>query len=342
VTPSRSPLVGLRALAALTALLVVVSGSAAGAGAGRAAPFTYVALGDSFSSGEGVAPYFRDTLDAAAGTPVANRCHRSTRAYATFVTPRGFDTTLYALASGGGKAGADNRHGSNRNVRSAGPFTWAFWACSGARTSQLLPRSLGGVGQRSGWDGRPQLESARLAAADLVTLTIGGNDAGYAEVLAQCGLFRCNTAAFRQARAAEIDAARPRLERVYRAIAAKAPRARILVLGYPQMFPAGRAEQSCTTLRPFAGEQDMLRQLGVRLNRVIAAAVTDVAEAGADIAFVPVAARFAGHEVCGRRGAWINGLVGSRVGFGLDPGSFHPTLEGQRNGYAAAVDAALG
>ena len=79
-------------------------------------------------------------------------------------------------------------------------------------------------------------------------------------------------------RAAKIDALKPTLETTYRAIATQAPHARILVLGYAQPFPARRAEQSCAGLRLFAGEQDMLRALGVRLNATIASAVAAVAE----------------------------------------------------------------
>ena len=85
----------------------------------------------------------------------------------------------------------------------------------------------------------------------------------------------------------------------------------------------------------------MIRSLGARLDATIAAAVASAARGGARIRFVPVAARFAGHEVCGRKGAWMNGVVQSRTGFGIDPGSFHPNLLGQRDGYGAAVNAAL-
>ena len=122
---------------------------------------------------------------------------------------------------------------------------------------------------------------------------------------------------------------------------ARAPNARILVLGYPQPFPAEKTRQACSALSPFQGEQDMLRRLGVRLNGTIKSAVATVARSGARIEYVPVAGRFAGHEVCGGRGAWINGIIMISTGFGLNPGSFHPTLGGQRDGYAAAVNAAL-
>ena len=191
------------------------------------------------------------------------------------------------------------------------------------------------------YDGKTQIDSASLASANLVTLTLGGNDAGYVDVLVTCGLGNCNTRAFERSRAAIIARTKPRLEKVYRAIAARAPHARILVLGYPHPFPAAKARQACPALSPFQGEQDMLRRLGARLNGTIASAVATVARSGARITFVPVAGRFEGHEVCGSKGAWINGIVTSSTGFGLNPASFHPTLAGQRDGYAAAVNAAL-
>jgi len=333
---SRLPLAALALLVALA-----LAGSTAGASSHRAAAYGYVALGDSFSSGEGVSPYLRDTVDPATGARANNECDRATRAYATWVQPPGLSAPVYALASGGGRPGPGHRYGSDRNVRTSGGTSWAFWACSGAETGNVLPGSVGGVGQGQGTDRSPQLDNARLARASLVTLTIGGNDAGYVEVLAECGLFKCDTPAFRRQRTARIAALEPKLEAVYRAIAARAPRALILALGYAQPFPASRAEQSCSMLRPFSGEQDLIRALGVRLNGTIAAAVARVARGGAHIRFVPVAARFAGHEICGRKGAWMNGIVQSRSGFGIDPGSFHPNLLGQRDGYGAAVNAAL-
>jgi lysophospholipase L1-like esterase len=325
----------LACAAALSVLLaVLLAGVDAGA---QPAPFAYVALGDSFSSGEGVAPYLQNEAQE------ATRCDRSTRAYATWVRPPGLAASVYSLTSGGGTAGADNRYGSDENVRTTPPYAWAFWACSGAKTKNVLPSSQGGIPQGAAWATEPQLDSAAasLTDANLVTLTIGGNDAGYVDVLVQCGLFKCNTAAFRRQRAATIDATKPLLEKLYAAVAAAAPRARILVLGYAQPFPATKREQSCVALRAFAGEQDMLRTLGVRLNGTIAAAVAEVAKSGAHISFVPVAPRWAGHEVCGRKGAWMSGILTSKAGFGLDPGSFHPNLKGQRDGYAAAVNAAL-
>jgi lysophospholipase L1-like esterase len=316
-------------LIAMSAAAVIL---AAGAGAApvrtMSAAYTYVALGDSFSAGEGVRPFLRS-----GGT-----CDRSSRGYPTGVRPPGFAKPLYAIASGKkpvGSGGA-NMYGSTQSVRTAAHVTWVTRACSGATTRNVLPASLGGTPQ-AGAGGTTQLDDAALKSADLVTLTIGGNDVGYVEALAICIIGDCNTPAFEQQKASLIDSTEPKLEAVFRAIAAKAPRARIFVLGYPQLFPAEASLQACPALAVFAGEQDMLRRLGTRLNDTIASAAS---HAGSRVRFVPVADRFAGHEICGSKGPWLNAIVRGTSGAGIDAGSFHPNLGGQ-SGYAAAVNAAL-
>jgi GDSL-like Lipase/Acylhydrolase family len=320
-------------LAILVAL--VVAASAAGAPSGsNATPFKYVALGDSFSAGEGVYPYFKDGVNPSTGAQAPNACDRASRAYSAWVKRPGDAAPLYAIASGSGKPGilgGMNKYGSDKNVRSSGGVGWASWACSGAKTKNVLPQSLGGAPQVAAGqihDRQTQLDSADLAGADLVTLTIGGNDVGFVDGLITCAVSNCNTQAFEQGRIARMDRTKPLLEALYKEIARRAPKARVLVLGYPQLFPATKAEQSCSGLTLFSGEQNMLRRLGVRLNSTIAAAVGSVATTGAKIEFVPVTGRFSGHEACGRKGTWVSGI-------------FHPSLQGHRDGYAAAVNAAL-
>ena len=124
----------------------------------------------------------------------------------------GYAKPLYAIASGRSRAGAGggaNLYGSDMNVRSANRVMWETFACSGATTANVLPKSLGGVPQGAAgrYDGKTQIDSASLASANLVTLTLGGNDAGYVDVLITCGLDNCNTRAFERSRAAIIDPA---------------------------------------------------------------------------------------------------------------------------------------
>jgi hypothetical protein len=72
-----------------------------------------------------------------------------------------------------------------------------------------------------------------------------------------------------------------------------------------------------------------------------------VARAGSWATYVDVTSRFAGHGLCAGS-AWINpvtvkasvDLKTSKVVTVVDPGSVHPTVDGQAHGYADAYAAA--
>src|SRR4029078_4023920 len=78
-------------LGAVTAVAAAATPFAAGE-----TPYSYVALGDSFSAGEGIAPFLQS----------GPACHRSSRAYSVWVRPGGYAKTLYAIASGRYRGGA--------------------------------------------------------------------------------------------------------------------------------------------------------------------------------------------------------------------------------------------
>ncbi len=133
--------------------------------------------------------------------------------------------------------------------------------------------------------------------------------------------------------------------------------AQVLVLGYPQLFPETKREQSCIDLRQHTarnavgatisqgfshGEQQLLRDLNQRLNQAILEEVSKLQSNKAVVAriqFIPVADHFKGHEVCGAKGAWINGVSPAWRDNRLAAAdkSFHPTATGQRE-YARCVN----
>jgi len=324
--------------------------------------FKYVAIGDSFSAGEGIEPFFEPT----------NTCHRSKLAYSTFVrlpgTTNANAPSLYQMAQ----------------AKVPG-IQWGFQACSGAETVNVLSTGHGG-------DRLAQLALNRAndpnpndlpvdASTDLVTITVGGNDLDFVPIVQACALSaNCTTGPISvDGRPAQplatffhdrLVALAPRLDAVYAKIHQQAPHARILVLGYPQLFPASAAEQNCGKLQqtvPKVGtfgwsdaEQQFLRQAVIDANQVIA---TEVVKSGV-ATFAPVDDLFAGHEICGNRGEWINAptlatqktlgklvtdIKNAFTGTGpiaspVDPNSqsFHPNANGQRLGYAVAANRALG
>ncbi len=307
----------------------------------------YAALGDSYSAGEGVDPYFRDGFDLNTGVQtgtVDNRCHRSSRSYATAVKLPGATESLYERASGDVHAGQIrglNKYGSDLNVRTDGSVRWSFLACSGAVIDNVLPEELGGYRQ-SELDGYREIHSQLSYpwvdyGTDLVTLTIGGNDAGFAGILAQCAGTACYTPSYERVLATAIDGLGPQLEKLYASVRTQTFGAEVLVIGYPQQFPESATEQDCPALVPFRGEQDFLRRSVDRMNSVIEEAAKAV-----DATYVDGASHFARHEVCGSEGEWINGPSATykKNRMFTDDESFHPNLEGQRQ-YAILVNRAL-
>lgn len=295
--------------------------------------FKYVALGDSFSSGEGIEPF----LDP-------SRCHRSASAYPNFVT---FPGVKYV--------GQSIKDLSLRNTN----HQWSFLACAGATTANLLRTP-------NNQEPYPQLEGDRArkrfayelpvdSRTGLITVTIGGNDVAFSKVLQHCYWSKdCTTQKIGQeslsqyvdARLSELSG---RLDEVYSRIGSQAPGATVVVLGYPQLFPATNAEQKCIKLRQLFDngftnkEQDALREATVALN----AKIRERVEATRDqrFLFVDVAELFDGHEICGAKGEWINAgtLSGKDAVSGkakLNDQSFHPNAAGHK-AYAEAVNRAI-
>jgi hypothetical protein len=123
-----------------------------------------------------------------------------------------------------------------------------------------------------------------------------------------------------------------RLVELYRRLRGSFPNARILVAGYPTLFPAERppiAEDPGGICRALftgwtADERAAIRGWGAELNRVILSATRT---ADAEIEYVDLASHFAGHEACGPSGPWLR-AVGLTSGPVRD-GSFHPRRVGQ-------------
>jgi lysophospholipase L1-like esterase len=213
---------------------------------------------------------------------------------------------------------------------------WDFIACSGAITDDVIIDP-----QRPG-DGYAQTDNPKFTSqTNMVTLTIGGNDAGFASVVKNCALSNCLTFSPWDAvfglpmefwLPQKIDGLYDEILATYQEIKQKAPDAVVFILTYPQVFPDSVSEQTCIGLRPFnTSEQDFLRAMGTRLNDVIAQAAAD-----AGVHQFDVVQHWADHEVCGNGGQWINGFVSGLPDFKpVGNAAFHPNFKGQ---YEYSVD----
>ncbi|MEV0344292.1 SGNH/GDSL hydrolase family protein [Nonomuraea sp. NPDC050680] len=262
---------------------------------------TYVALGDSYSSGEGV--YDRAARPINSG---ADRCHRSPGSYVPLV------------------AGAHRFGGGS-----------AFWACSGATTRQLFS---GQYGQQ------PQIERVGTAAS-LVTLSIGGNDAGFTSVLTGCivKLPWSSACVDQQSQVAKrIAGLRPSMTKVLRELRSRAPNARIIVLGYPRPFPAAPPDGVDNLT---VEDQRWLNGMTRQLNDVVAQVAGEfdreiVAFGGTgSVEYVDAYDAFAGHEV-GRPDPYVNGLALNLDELVVNSRSFHPTGAGYRR-FAELINARI-
>ena len=258
---------------------VVLATAALGAAlvGGLATPATaaapsYVALGDSYSSGTGTRDYIAD------GT----QCQRSARAYPSLVAA----STGYALD---------------------------FRACSGATIPDVVGNQLGALG----------------AGTSYVTISVGGNDAGFAPVLTECAqpgwMSDCDGAI--DGAEAVINGQLPgALDSLYGQIRSRAPQARVVVVGYPRIFMG----EDCNAFTWFSPQEE------ARLNSVADQANSVLASAAgrAGFRFANPTSAFTGHAVCDDP-EWLNGLS-NPIGE-----SYHPNVAGHASGYAPLVSGPL-
>jgi lysophospholipase L1-like esterase len=198
-------------------------------------------------------------------------------------------------------------------------------ACSGARIANLTSAQ-----SSLAPDDRGQLERlAGLSPPSAVFVTLGGNDAGFADVLRRCVLASC--VGLIRTRRAGLPALGARLEAAYREIAAAARGGRVIVVGYPDIVPA----KPPTGFRcPWLGDAEVPAARGFigDLDGTIAAAA---GHAGVEYAATDDALK--GHELCTSSG-WVFPVLLNP--FSINPQQAHPRPPGQQ-AMARAVQAHL-
>ncbi|GHB63985.1 lipase 1 [Streptomyces cirratus] len=218
-----------------------------------------------------------------------------------------------SYSSGVGSGNYDSGSGDCKRTSRAYPALWAaahspqtfsFTACSGARTGDVLSGQLGPLN----------------SGTDLVSITIGGNDAGFSDVMTTCVLQSESTCVSRVNQAkAYVDSTLPgQLDQVYNAISARAPAAHVVVLGYPRFY---QLNGSCVAGLS-EGERSAINGAADYLNAAIAKRA-----ANHGFTFASVTSAFTGHEICSGS-AWLHSLNWANIGE-----SYHPTATGQSSGY---------
>jgi lysophospholipase L1-like esterase len=258
-----------KSLSALAALVLAFVFALMLSGTAQAAGPAYVALGDSYSAGNGAGNY-----DSASGD-----CHRSFSAY----------PYLWK-----------NAHA---------PSSFADTACSGAVTTDVTNSQLGPLNSSTG----------------LVSITIGGNDAGFSDVMTTC-VTGSDSDCVNRVNTAENyvrNTLPARLDTVYNAIRAKAPNARVVVLGYPHMY----------TLNTFCIGLSSTKHQKIDEASDVLDSVTATRAAAHGFFFGDVRSTFNGHELCSGDD-YLHSLV-------ISPSweSYHPTATGHSAGYLPVLNA---
>ncbi|MEU8542884.1 SGNH/GDSL hydrolase family protein [Streptomyces sp. NPDC048717] len=224
-----------------------------------------------------------------------------------------------SYSSGVGAGSYDSASGDCKRSANAYPMLWkashattsfAFNACSGAVTTDVTNNQLGSLN----------------SSTTLVSITIGGNDAGFSDVMTTCILQSDATCVSRVNQAKSyVDTTLPaRLDAVYTAIRNKAPNAKVVVLGYPRFYMlngtciAGLSETERSAIN---GASDYLN-----------AAISKRA-ANKGFTFSSVTSTFSGHEICSGS-AWLHSVNWLNIGE-----SYHPTAAGQSGGYLPRLNA---
>jgi hypothetical protein len=282
----------------------------------------YVALGDSYSAGNGLTPY-------APGT-IANGCNQSVNS--------AYPDLLVAL------------------LRKQDPgISFTFTACSGALTGDVYNTTVFPT-----FTIPPQVSGPAQPSVGLVTITIGGDDADFANVVEQClisgdclneefppkGVPEMTSVNVPQGKLLTqwgpntIEAIGTSDAGLFKRLRTDFPNARIIVIGYPYLFPDQAAPgfpfypPLCSSIlnRLSVTERAGIRTLQDEFNdRIYEEAVA------ARIEFVSPVAIWDHHEPCGSSGQYTNS-VKPYLNFPIPitGSSFHPNAAGQQT-FAALV-----
>ena len=288
----------------------------------------YLALGDSYSSGEGAFDY----LD---GTDTSkNSCHLSSHSYPLLLTHDLFTNAGgHSVACSGAVIHdiidkSDNYRGQVRGVANWQQLQQSQPVLLASIMSNYLP----------GYVAQQRFVSQYQPAT--ITIGVGGNNFGFGDILQRClrpktSLRLATDTCFetyedRQELRTMILRTSSKLKKLYEQLAAESPQSSIYVIGYPQIaFDKG----TCALNVYFSDrELEFVDELVDEINSSIA-----IAAKGAGSHYVDISQALAGHRLCEATGnnLAMNGLTAGTDGgpgntkiFGSE--SYHPNALGQQ------------
>jgi lysophospholipase L1-like esterase len=184
------------------------------------------------------------------------------------------------------------------------PASYTSVACSGATTSTVINSQL----------------SALSSSTTLVSITVGGNDVGFANIMTTCVLYGTSSCvnAVQQAENTAQASLGGWLDNTYNSIRAHAPNARVVVLDYPVFY---QLNTFCIGLSDTSH-----RKIDEGINLVDGIIATAVSR-HSNFRFADVRNIFVGHQLCSGND-WLHSLNFLNL-----TESYHPTASGQSQGY---------
>ncbi|HEU4977967.1 MAG TPA: SGNH/GDSL hydrolase family protein, partial [Solirubrobacteraceae bacterium] len=196
-------------------------------------------------------------------------------------------------------------------IASAKGYALSFQACSGAKTTDVNANQLGTLS----------------STTNLVTITIGGNDAGFSNVIVNCALyyFTCQSS-INSANSFIQNKLPALLDTTYSDIRSHAANAQVVVLGYPHLFTS--TGTTCNFNALTSTNEKSLNNTADLLDNTIKARVV-----AHGFTFVDPRNAFLPHEVCSSS-EWLNGQSNPLSE------SYHPNVSGYAN-FTSEIEAVL-
>ena len=189
-------------------------------------------------------------------------------------------------------------------------------ACSGKTTQEVVATQL------------RQLNKS----TELVTITAGGNNLGFGEIVTTCGdpvlVAACAQATAKATTLLTSGQLAGDVAAMIRSVQAAAPNAKIVLTGYPYLFDPFNLDPA-DRMAPFIYQATALANA---LNKNIAGAAAAIDPDAARVKYVDVRAAFAGHGI-NSADPWINGAIPD------SPDSFHPNAKGYEAYFTALSSA---
>lgn len=296
----------------------------------------YLALGDSYSSGEGDVSYSSGETNYLPGTEDRNECHISYRSYPFLLREKwSIDfSDMRSVACSGARVTSD--------YYGDGEYTGQHHELEGKGNDEKTH-----VRNDTLNDFTPsiirQIDFVANYKPDTITFTGGGNDVGFGEIIAYCAdptksKVSCPQVSDPQISAnlrRAIDDMRGSLTEFIQQAKEASPATKVYLIGYPQFVALDGCNSGSVLLNE--AERLMIRSSVIRLNNILKLVARDT-----DVYYVDIEDSLEGGQVCQLNSLYMTGplKVLGRIVEGYTQEAYHPNANGHKK-IADAINARI-